>query len=145
MPAPNFRALACGFLGAAVVTGLHEVLRHSVPDAPRLDVAATRAISKALLAVGATPPSGNVLFGTALAGDLGSNAAYYSLVSIGPNPVTTGAVLGLAAGIGAVVLPEQVGLGQSPTRRTPQTALMTAALYTAGGLAAGAAYRVMQR
>jgi hypothetical protein len=137
--------MASGLIGAAVLTGLHELLRKTVPDAPRLDLAASRAISKAIFAMGGRPPAGEVLYGAALAGDLGSNAAYYSLVGMGSNPLVTGAVLGVAAGVGAVVLPEQVGLGQAPTRRTPQTALMTAALYTAGGIAAGAAYRAMKR
>jgi len=47
-----------------------------------------------------------------------------------------GALLGLAGGIGAVVLPRPLGLTPNPTSRTLRTSLLTVALYTAGGLAA---------
>jgi hypothetical protein len=44
----------------------------------------------------------------------------------------------MLAGVGAVVLPPLLGLGQQPGRRTPWTELMTVAWYTAGGVAAAA-------
>ena len=54
-----------------------------------------------------------------------------------------GVALGLAAGVGAVLLPPQLGLSGATTGRTGATAALTVALYAAGGLVAGAAYRAL--
>jgi len=77
-----------------------------------------------------------------MAADLASNSAYYSLVAAGKREraLATGAVLGLMAGVGAVLLPAPLGLGVGPTDRTMETKLMSVGLYVAGGLAAGAVY-----
>ncbi|MDQ5836364.1 MAG: hypothetical protein M3379_06230, partial [Acidobacteriota bacterium] len=66
----------------------------------------------------------------------------YSLVGAGASrdALRNGALLGLAAGLAAVYLPEPLGLGRQPTEDSPQTQLMTVAWYLLGGLAAGAAY-----
>jgi hypothetical protein len=75
----------------------------------------------------------------ALVGDLISNTVYYSLVGAGEGAHARrrGAVLGLAAGIGAIVLPGPLGLGRGPSRRTVATQMMTIGWYLAGGLIAG--------
>ncbi|HEX2865193.1 MAG TPA: hypothetical protein VHN99_11535, partial [Deinococcales bacterium] len=75
------------------------------------------------------------------------NAAYYSLAGAG-NPdgaVTRGLLLGLAAGAGAVLTPGPLGLGEDASARTPATAALTIALYTAGGLISGLACRTFSR
>ena len=51
--------------------------------------------------------------------------------------------LGLAAGIGGVVLPGPLGLGEDASARTPQTKIITGALYLLGGLTAGAMAMVL--
>jgi hypothetical protein len=145
MRTPVARWLLSGLAGAAVVTLLHEMLKRSVPDAPRLDTLGMRGVSKLFMAAGQAPPSAPVLFGTALGGDLAANASYYSLVGGSANPVLAGVTLGAVAGIGSVFLPEQMGLGRRPTRRTPQTSAMAVALYTAGGLAAGAVEAALRK
>lgn len=139
-------ALAGGAAGAAVLTLIHETARRAVPDAPRMDVLGKRALAAGARAVGAEPPSGARLHAAALAGDLAANAAYYALVGLGGpgGAVARGGLLGLAAGLGAVLLPGPLGLGTAPSRRTPQTAAMTVAWYTLGGLVAGAVYRQLR-
>jgi predicted cobalt transporter CbtA len=94
-----------------------------------------RAVAKTLKGIGDEPPCGRQLYRWTLAGDVISNGLYYSLVGVGdPAGVwRRGAVLGLAGGIGAVVLPKLLGLGSSPSARTPATAAMTIAWYLAGG------------
>ena len=78
---------------------------------------------------------------TTLAAEVVSNSLYYSLVGLGSrrHAVRNGLVLGLLGGVGAVVLPKRMGLGEQPGQRTPWTQLMTVAWYTVGGLAAGTA------
>jgi hypothetical protein len=140
------RAVAGGFAGACVLTLLHEVQRKALANGPRLDVLGIRAIAKGFERAGSTPPDEHTLRASALAGDIGANTAYYSLVGLAPRrPVVTGGLLGLAAGLGAVFAPEPLGLGREPTRRTPQTSAITIALYSIAGLTAGAVYSLLTK
>jgi predicted porin len=100
-----------------------------------------QALAKALDVLGAQTPKGGALYRATLAADLVSNGAYFAAVAPWPNPVLAGLVLGVAAGIGAVALPHPLNLSTAPTSRTRATSLMTALLYTAGGLAAGLVYQ----
>lgn len=138
-------AIGSGAVGATVLTAVHETARRRWDDAPRMDVLGRRAIERSLIAVGIDPPRGERLQQTALAGDVISNSLYYSFVAAGcpEGAVTRGALLGLAAGVGAVLLPGPLGLGEEPSNRTRQTQLATVAWYLLGGLAAGATYRLL--
>jgi hypothetical protein len=132
-------ALGGGLAGALSLTLLHEAARRVLPSAPRLDVLGMRALAKSLRAVEQPVPDQNRLHNMALVGDLISNTLYYSLVSLGEGAHARrrGALVGLAAGIGAVVLPGPLGLGRGPSRRTVATQMMTIGWYLAGGLVAG--------
>ena len=137
------KALGSGLLGAVALTLIHETARRVAPEtAPRMDVLGMRAIQKAVRAVDAEPPV--PLHEAALVGDIISNSFYYSLVGAGSrqDAVRNGALLGLAAGLGAVFLPGPLGLGRQPTD-TPTTHALTVTWYLAGGLAAGAAYAAL--
>ena len=138
-------AIGGGFIGAVALNVLHESVRHVRDDAPRMDVLGERAIARGMEAVGLEPPPREELYVPTLVGDLLSNGLYYSLVGVGGKEgvMARGALLGLAAGIGGVLLPGPMGLGKAPSSRTPQTALMTVAWYLAGGLAAAAACRLL--
>lgn len=137
------KALGSGLIGAAALTVIHETTRRFLDDAPRMDVLGMRAIAKSLRAVGQEPPV--PLHEVALAGDLAANSLYYSLVAVGSprTALARGALLGAAAGAGAIVLPGPLGLGSLPYLRTPATRAMTVAWYTLGGLAAGAAFQLL--
>lgn len=134
------KALGSGLVGACALTLIHETARRFIDDAPRMDVVGMRAIAKTMRAVDVEPPV--PLHEAALAGEIVSNSLYYSLVGVGDarDAIRNGALLGLAAGLGAVFLPEPLGLGRQPTEDSPETQLMTVAWYLLGGLAAGAAY-----
>ena len=136
-------ALASGLIGAGVLTLIHEVARRNIDEAPRMDILGMRAIAQGAEMAGETPPSRDTLFDMAMAGDIVFNALYYSLVAWGGTrgAVRRGALLGLAAGVGGVVLPGRVGLGDRPSARTKATQAMTVAWYTLGGLAAAAAFQ----
>jgi hypothetical protein len=120
-------ALGGGLAGALSLTFLHEAARRVLPSAPRLDVLGMRALAKSLSALEQPVPDHNRLHTAALVGDLLSNTVYYSLVGAGERTSARrrGALLGLTAGIGAVVLPGPLGLGQGPSRRTGATQIMT--------------------
>jgi hypothetical protein len=140
-------SLAAGLAGAAVLTAVHETTRRRTPDAPRMDVLGERAISKMMRAAGAEPPRGKRLHDLALGGDVVSNSLYYSLVGSrgGTEALVRGGLLGLLAGVGAVVLPPYLGLGRAPRGITPRVKAMTVAYYTLGGLAAAATSCLLSR
>jgi hypothetical protein len=137
------KALGSGLVGACALTLIHETARRFVDDAPRMDVVGMRALARGLRAVDVEPPV--PLHEAALVGDLVSNSLYYGLVGLGgrEDALRNGALLGLAAGLGAVYLPEPLGLGRQPAKNSTETNLMTIAWYLIGGLAAGAAYRAL--
>ncbi|PQA59382.1 hypothetical protein [Siphonobacter curvatus] len=139
----SLAATTSGFVGACTLTLLHETARKTVPNAPRIDILGKRALSKILPS--GISPSEETLHKASLAGDIASNATYYGLVSLDSpkNGVRNGAILGLAAGLGAVFLPGPLGLGEKPSNRTTATQLMTMGWYLAGGLAAGLTYRLL--
>lgn len=140
-------ALASGAAGAVTLNLVHETARHLIPQAPHVHRVAMRAIARPIRRLGRTPPAEERLYLWALAGDLVSNALYYSLVGLGKprRPVARGAGLGLAGGLAAVALPGPMGLGSEPVARSPATQVMTVAWYTLGGLAAAAAFQSLNR
>ena len=141
------RAAASGFTGACVLTLIHESARRAWPRAPRMDVLGMRAIAKSMRGLGQEPPRDEELHTLALVGDVIGNSLYYSLVAVGrpEGALLRGTLLGLAAGAGARLLPEPLGLGNAPSARTPETKAMTVGWYLAGGLAAALAYRLLAK
>lgn len=140
----GLQAIGSGVAGAMALTAVHETARKTLADAPRMDVLASRAIAGSLEAMGQQPPSDERLYEAAMVGDIVSNSLYYSLVGLGSpeGAVKRGALLGLAAGLGAVVLPPLMGLGHGPSRRTRSTEAMTVGWYLLGGVVAGLAYQL---
>ncbi|MCX2741302.1 hypothetical protein [Pontibacter anaerobius] len=133
------KAMAGGLAGACAVTLLHETVRRFVPKAPRMDVLGMRALSKLMRMADQEPPQDQEeLHNWTLAGDIVSNSLYYSLAGTGKNALWRGAILGAAAGAGAVLLPGPLGLGEEPSNRTPQTQAMTIGYYLLGGMVAAA-------
>lgn len=142
-----FSAIAGGIAGATALTLLHETIRRIDADAPRMDLLGMQAISKSLKAVKAEVPDEDSLFKITMAGDIVSNSLYYSLAGIGEkqNALQRGALLGLAAGFGAVYLPKPLGLDEGPSSRTAETKLLTIGLYLVGGLVASAVSLLVEK
>jgi len=140
-------ALLAGLAGSLALTGVHQAARLVTTRAPRMDILGMRAVAEAYRTAGETPPPEDELYRLTLAGDLAGNALYYALAGMGRpgREWRRGLLLGLGAGIGGVVLPPLVGLGSEPSARTPQTAAMTVAWYTLGGLVAAATARALRR
>ena len=140
-------ALGGGLAGACAVTLIHETVRRIVPEAPRLDLLGMTAIEKGLRAAGKKAPGKDQLFTWALAGDIVSNSLYFSLAGVGKekNLWLKSSFLGLAAGIGAVLLPEPLGLSAKHTNKTVSTKLMTIGLYVAGALVTTAVMKLLEK
>jgi hypothetical protein len=135
-------SMMAGMTGAGALTLVHQMARSMTPHAPRMDVLGMRAMRAAHRQLGVEAPSERALEREALAGDLVANTAWYSLVGAGSraNVWRRGIALGLTAGLGAILLPKPLGLGDPPDAHRPETQLMTVAWYVIGGLAAAAAF-----
>jgi hypothetical protein len=140
-------ALGGGLAGACAVTLLHETARKVVPNAPRMDLLGMNALTKGLKIIGASTPRERQLYSWSLAGDLISNSIFYSIAGIEKidNTLAKGAALGLAAGLGAVLLPKPMGLEDQYTNRSIETKIMTVGLYVIGGLVAAAVMKLADR
>jgi len=133
-------AIAAGLAGASTIASLHEGFRRLTPDAPRMDLLDMEALQKTLKAIHVKVPRRSELLKWTVAGEAGGNIFYYSLAGVGGRKSIwlRSALLGLAAGITAVVLPKPLGLSEAHSNRTPQTKAMTIGLYLIGGLVAAA-------
>ena len=136
------KSLLAGMLGAVAVTALNETVRRISHKAPRLDKLGMDAAAKGLDAAGLPRPDYRKLFWGTMAGDLVSNGLYYSLIGLAGSRARSrwllGSGLGLAAGLGALMLPEPLQLDSSTTNRSKSTKAMTMAWYMAGALLATA-------
>ena len=130
-------SLLAGLAGASALTAVHQLARRYVPNAPRMDVLGKRALTRLSSGQAAALPAQD-LERITLAGDLVGNSAFYALVGLGSarQALPLGAALGLAAGAGALLLPERLGLGPAPHSQSGANQIMTVAWYLLGGLAA---------
>lgn len=129
------RSLLGGVAGALALTAVHEVGRRLLTRAPRMDEVAMRGLRRVLPGRQRDPRR---LHQLALGGDLISNAVYYSAIAA-PTPKETwtrAVVLGTAAGVGALLLPERLGLGAPQNSEHRANQVMTIGWYLAGALAA---------
>ena len=131
-----------GAIGALTTNVLHEIVRRTTPEAPRVDLLGMQALAK-MLSVRTNAPTGRALYAYTLAGDLTSNTLYFATIALFPRRVAplAGLLVGAMAGAGAVVLPKPLGLSEATTARTDATKLLTVSLYAVGGLAAGLALK----
>ncbi len=142
----QWSSLISGLAGSIALTLLHETLRKNVVAAPRMDKLGRQALAKAFLATGSEVPPAEDLQKLALSGDIVGNAAYYSMVGIKPKySLAAGAVIGLAAGIGAVALPGKMGLNEQYSNATNKTKMLAVLIYVVGGLVAGSVHTLLER
>ena len=130
-------AFAAGLAGAVTLTIAHQLLRKISKDAPRMDLMGEEALEKVSDKAHIHIPE-KKKYAVTMAGDILGNTLYYSLAAIRNNKSTTarGGLLGLAAGMGGVLLPSKLGLTNSHSNRSIKTRLMTMAIYSLGGLVA---------
>ncbi len=132
----KLKSLLAGLGGAVVLNVLHEGLKGSDDDMPRIDLLGEEALNKGLGWLGSGIEDPDKLYQATLAGDVAGNALYYSLIGTGGNKyVWSKAMLsGLAAGLGAIALPAPMGLDDRPVARNTKVKLLTIGYYLAGAL-----------
>jgi hypothetical protein len=131
-----------GLAGALAVTAVNESVRQFVPKAPHLEMLGIQAVRQLFNKADADVPDESTQYGLAMGGDLMANASYYSLAG---SSTARGLLLGLAAGLGGIFLPNKMGLDDAPTSRTTTTQLLTIGYYVLGGLVAAKVTRALSR
>ena len=138
-------ALAGGLAGTITVASLHEAMRRISPNAPRMDQLDIDLLRKGLVSMNKKVQNEAELQRWAVGGELLCDTAYFSLAAAGGKKRAwlCGALLGLAAGISAVVLPKTLGLPEESSNKTLGTKIMTIGLYLIGGLASAAVAKLV--
>ena len=141
----SMKKLIGGLAGAIALNIIHETYRRFDDKAPRVELIGEEAVTKIFKVSGCEAPTGNKLYATALIGDVVSNAAYFSLIGIGKkkNVITRGAIYGAAAGAGALLLTEPLGLKDAPVTRSTRTKVLTVCWYLIGGIVAAASIKAL--
>ena len=133
-------ALAGGLAATVTVASVHEALRRVTPNAPRMDLLDMELIRKGLKSINKKVPIESELQRWAVGSELLCDTAYFGLAGIGSKKGAwlRGALLGLIAGVTAVVLPKPLGLPDESGNKPLSTKLMTIGLYLVGGIVAAA-------
>jgi len=136
-----------GLAGACALTLLNESVKRLDKDAPRMDLLGMNAVARLMKGNNILSQTTSRLFPVALAGDLVTNSLYYSMADAENKKSTLirGSLLGLAAGMGAVVLPKSLGLNDEATTRTLKTKVLTVTWYVIGGLVAAAVINLLDK
>ena len=143
----TIRNIAGGLAGAIALNILHETVKRLDHDAPRIDLVGEEALSESIEHLGGNAPTGDALYAATLAGDLISNAMYFSMIGAGKKKYLflRGAGYGLAAGIGALTLTKPLGLNDAPITKTNKTKVLTVAWYLFGGLVTALTIKALQK
>ena len=143
----KLKNLIAGLAGATALNILHETLKKQNPNRPRIDLLGENALQKTFGYFGAQIDGGDNLYKATLASDIVSNSLYYSLIGsnnakyIWPKVV----FMGLSAGIGAITLPEPLGLDETPVAKNDEVKLLTVAYYLFGAIVTGTVLELMRR
>lgn len=147
------KAIEGGLAGASTLSLLQEALHKIDGSAPRPFLHQSGILKKLKKQKHKNKPIGSKLF-IQLASELMGNAAYFGLTGVGKkkNAVLRGGLLGAAAGLGAAFFQHEgkkdfISKEDQPREQAEELKrkLLTVALYTSGGLLAGAAIKNMHK
>lgn len=143
----NITSIIGGLAGAVALNLLHETARKYSSSAPSINKVGEQALSKSLSSVGIKPLSGKQNYQATLLADVISNTAYYSLIgsSKSKNIYLKGAFSGLVAGIGAITLPQPMGLDDKHVNKNTTRSLLTVGYYVFGGFVAAATISMLRK
>ena len=138
--------LIAGLGGAIALNIVHESLKNKGRNMPHIDELGEEALQKSMSYFGVEVGDKQDLYLSTLAGDLASNALYYSFIGGRSSLIWPKAIaLGLAAGFGAVKLPKPLGLDPTPVARNSQVSSLTVMYYLSGALVTGALLKLLKR
>lgn len=139
--------IMAGLGGAIALNILHESLKKTSKNMPRIDKLGEEAVQKGLSQVDEPIKDDDNLYAATLAADIMGNALYYSAIGAGnPKYLWLKAVaLGLTAGSGAIGLPSALGLNDTPVAKNNTTKSLTVGYYLFGALVTAGILNAMKK
>lgn len=127
-------ALAGGLLGALVIKGIHELVKKIDKDVPHFDFFDMEA-SKKNNFVGGESGTINKLFSGGITGEMFNNAIHNSISGLSDKATDVkSGIMGVASGLGAVYLPEVLGLNKEHKGHSEQKHQVLATIYSLAGV-----------
>jgi hypothetical protein len=139
-------AIGGGLLGALALTLLHEGVRKIDKENATIDSLGMNALSKILKGFrDSTLTEEQELFELTHTGEVLSNALYFSIAGLGSkkNLMLRSALLGLTAGLGALVLPRYLGIEENG--RSNKSKILTISRYLLGSLLTATTIKTMEK
>ncbi|WP_326983857.1 hypothetical protein VUJ46_04755 [Chryseobacterium sp. MYb264] len=125
-----YKKILAGLGGAIALNLLHETIRKNFDNVPEVNKVGEEALNKALDKVDMKITDKDQLYAATLAGDIVSNGIYYATTATSSFNMASG----VAAGLGAVLLPQKMGLDDAPVAENNQKKAMTVAYYLFGAI-----------
>ncbi|WP_294299690.1 hypothetical protein [uncultured Chryseobacterium sp.] len=125
-----YKKIIAGLGGAIALSLLHEVIRKNFDNVPEINKVGEEALNKALDKADVKITNQDQLYAATLAGDVIGNGMYYATTATSGFNIASG----LAMGLGALALPEKMGLDEKPVAENTQKKVMTVAYYLFGAI-----------
>lgn len=125
-----YKKIIAGLGGAIALNLLHEIIRKNFDNVPEINKVGEEALNKVLDKADVKITDHDQLYAATLAGDVISNGIYYATTATSGFNIASG----LAMGLGALALPEKIGLDDKPVAETTQKKVMTVAYYLFGAI-----------
>lgn len=125
-----YKKIIAGLGGAIALSLLHEAVRKNFDNVPEINKVGEEALDKALDKADMKITNHDQLYAATLAGDVIGNGMYYATTATSGFNIASG----LAMGLGALALPEKIGLDEKPVAETTQKKVMTVAYYLFGAI-----------
>ncbi len=125
-----YKKILAGLGGALVLSLLHETIRKNFDNVPEINKVGEEALNKALDTVDMKITNPDQLYAATFAGDVIGNGMYYAATATTGFNIASGVLMGL----GAVALPEKMGLNEEPVAGNNQKKLMTVGYYLFGAV-----------
>ena len=124
-----FKKMLAGLGGAIALNLLHEIVRKNCDNVPHINEVGEEALKKMTDSTALEISDPDKLYAATLAGDIVSNTIYYGTTATNHNFTS-----GLAAGVGAIVLPQKLGLNDQPVAENNRKKIITVGYYLFGAL-----------
>ena len=125
-----YKKIIAGLGGAIALSLLHEAIRKNFDNVPEINKVGEEALNKALDKADMKITNHDQLYAATLAGDVIGNGMYYATTATSGFNIASG----LSMGLGALALPEKIGLDEKPVAENTQKKVMTVAYYLFGAI-----------
>nr|WP_314498800.1 hypothetical protein [uncultured Chryseobacterium sp.] len=122
-----YKKILAGLGGAIALNILHETIRKNFDNVPHINELGEEALLKMTDHTPLNITGENSLYAATLAGDIISNGLYYATTATNHNFTS-----GLLAGVGAIALPNKMGLDDTPVAENNKKKIMTVGYYVFG-------------